>query len=118
MLAVNASFTTIIGKEYVDGGVHYIVDWTLTLVRASVLGELQAAPLISGLEARCQAQRGDQSCLVISQLDDSEASSGTAEKAMQGRGGKPGLASAFAGDIKKKQRGRPRKLACQRKLNK
>ena len=42
-------------KEYIDGEVHYMVDWVPTLVRGHVLRKAQAQPLISSFEARCQS---------------------------------------------------------------
>jgi hypothetical protein len=48
-------FHNIIGKEYIDGKVHYMVDWILTLVRGHVLRKAQAQPVISWFEARCRS---------------------------------------------------------------
>jgi hypothetical protein len=50
-------FHRIIGKEYIDGKVHYMVDWIPSLVRGSVLHKAKAQPLISQFEASCEAQR-------------------------------------------------------------
>ncbi|KAG9228063.1 hypothetical protein BJ875DRAFT_270874 [Amylocarpus encephaloides] len=50
-------FHEVLGKEYIDGEVHYLVDWVPTLVRGRVLHKAKAQPLISQFEASCQAQR-------------------------------------------------------------
>jgi hypothetical protein len=50
-------FHNIIGKEYIDGEVHYMVDWVPTLVRGHILRKAQAQPLISSFEARCQSYK-------------------------------------------------------------
>jgi hypothetical protein len=50
-------FYNVIGKEYLDGGVHYLVEWVPTLVRGSILRKAQAQPIISRFEARCQNQK-------------------------------------------------------------
>jgi hypothetical protein len=46
-------FHNILGKEYMDSVVYYMVDWVPTLVRGHVLRKSQAQPLISRFEARC-----------------------------------------------------------------
>jgi hypothetical protein len=50
-------FHRFLGKEYIDGEVHYLVDWVPTLVRGRVLHMAKAQPLISRFEASCEAQR-------------------------------------------------------------
>ncbi|KAF8853004.1 hypothetical protein BDZ45DRAFT_93283 [Acephala macrosclerotiorum] len=50
-------FHGVLGKEYIDGEVHYLVDWVPTLVRGHVLHKAKAQPLISQFEASCEAQR-------------------------------------------------------------
>jgi len=50
-------FHGVLGKEYIDGEVHYLVDWVPTLVRGRVLHKAKAQPLISQFEASCEAQR-------------------------------------------------------------
>jgi hypothetical protein len=50
-------FHRVLGKEYIDGEVHYLVDWVPTLVRGHVLQKAKAQPLISRFEASCEAQR-------------------------------------------------------------
>ena len=50
-------FYEILGKEYIDGEVHYLVGWVPTLVRGRVLHKAKAQPLISQFEASCEAQR-------------------------------------------------------------
>jgi hypothetical protein len=50
-------FHEVLGKEYINGKVHYLVDWVLTLVRGRVLHKAKAQPLISQFEASCKAQR-------------------------------------------------------------
>jgi hypothetical protein len=50
-------FHNIIGKEYIDGEVYYLVDWVPTLVRGHILRKAQAHPLISSFEARCQSYK-------------------------------------------------------------
>ncbi|TGO56051.1 hypothetical protein BCON_0083g00440 [Botryotinia convoluta] len=49
-------FHNIIGKEDIDGEVHYLVDWTPTLVRGEVLKKAKAQLLIDQFESRCQSQ--------------------------------------------------------------
>ncbi|KAH8586019.1 hypothetical protein B0O99DRAFT_92069 [Bisporella sp. PMI_857] len=50
-------FHEVLGKEYIDGEVHYLVDWVPTLVRGRVLHKANAQPLISQFEASCETQR-------------------------------------------------------------
>ncbi|KAM0184594.1 hypothetical protein ACHAPC_005685 [Botrytis cinerea] len=50
-------FYNIIGKEDIDGEVHYLVDWTPTLIRGEILKEAKAQPLIDRFETRCQSQK-------------------------------------------------------------
>ncbi|KAM0145916.1 hypothetical protein ACHAQE_011012 [Botrytis cinerea] len=50
-------FYNIIGKEDIDGEVHYLVDWTPTLIRGEILKEAKAQPLIDRFEIRCQSQK-------------------------------------------------------------
>jgi hypothetical protein len=50
-------FHNINGKEYIDGEVHYMVDWVPALVRGHILRKAQAQPLISSFEARCQSYK-------------------------------------------------------------
>jgi hypothetical protein len=50
-------FHNIIGKEYIDGEVHYLVDWVPTLVRGHVLRKAQAQPLISRFEAHAKHRK-------------------------------------------------------------
>merc|ERR1711939_1182136 len=50
-------FHGVLGKEYIDGEVHYLVDWVPTLVRRHVLQKAKAQSLISRFEASCEAQR-------------------------------------------------------------
>ena len=92
-------FHNILGKEYIDGEVFYVVDWIPELVRGSILIEAQAQPLINRFEARCQAQCTKQSNPIISIPGNPTISRGTSETSMRGRCGK--------------QRGRPRKLTSQ-----
>ncbi|KAJ8058429.1 hypothetical protein OCU04_012618 [Sclerotinia nivalis] len=49
-------FHNIIGREDIDGEVHYLVDWTPTLVRGEVLKNAKAQLLIDRFESRCQSQ--------------------------------------------------------------
>ncbi|TGO81190.1 hypothetical protein BPOR_1288g00010 [Botrytis porri] len=49
-------FYNIIGREDIDGEVHYLVDWTPTLVRGEVLKRAKAQLLIDRFESRCQSQ--------------------------------------------------------------
>jgi hypothetical protein len=49
-------FHGVLGKEYIDGEVHYLVDWVPTLVRGRVLHKAKVQPLISQFEASCEAQ--------------------------------------------------------------
>ncbi|CZR52890.1 uncharacterized protein PAC_02767 [Phialocephala subalpina] len=82
-------FHNIIGKEYIDGEIHYLVDWVPTLVRGHVLRKAQAQPLISRFEARCQAQK---------------------EKQKRKGSDRPKGFEAADGARQRRQRGRPRKL--------
>ena len=50
-------FHEVLGKEYIDGEVYYLVDWVPTLVRGRVLHKAKAQPLISQFKASCEAQR-------------------------------------------------------------
>ena len=49
-------FHSILGKNYIDGELHYMVDWVPTLVRGHVLRKSQVPLLISRFKARCQCQ--------------------------------------------------------------
>lgn len=82
-------FHNIIGKEYIDGEVHYLVDWVPTLVRGHVLRKAQAQPLISRFEARRQARK---------------------EKWKRESSDRPKVFKAADGTRQRRQRGRPRKL--------
>jgi len=88
-------FHDLIGKEYLDGEVHYMVVFTPILVRGSVLMEAQAEPLITCFEARCQTQLS-RSSSTIDQSAGSKTLGRISQKAMGGR--------------IEKRRGRPRKL--------
>jgi hypothetical protein len=85
-------FHNIIGKEYIDGEVHYLVDWVPTLVRGYVLRKAQAQPLISRFEARCQAQKEKWKREGSDRPKGFEAADGTRQRRQR------------------RQRGRPRKL--------
>jgi len=50
-------FHRILGKEYIDEEVHYLVDWVPTMVRGRVLHKAKAQSLISQFEASCESQR-------------------------------------------------------------
>jgi hypothetical protein len=80
-------FHNIIGKEYIDGEVYYLVDWVPTLMRAHILRKAQAQPLISSFEARCQSYK--------------EGGKGHGDDRSNGYG-------ATSGTQKRKRRGRPR----------
>jgi hypothetical protein len=54
---LDREFCKIIGKEYVDGKVHYLLKWVPTLVRGSIVRKARAQALISRFEARCQDQK-------------------------------------------------------------
>lgn len=82
-------FHDIIGKEYIDGEVHYLVDWVPTLVRGHILRKAQAQALISRFEARCQAPK---------------------EKRKREGSDRPKGFEAADGTRQRRQRGRPRKL--------
>jgi hypothetical protein len=82
----------IIGKEDIDGVLHYLVEWSATLVPGHLLGH--AKELVDEFEARLQAQRG--------------------VKNAPGAGLKRGEqavieADASGGRQEKRRRGRPRK---------
>ncbi|KAG9242015.1 hypothetical protein BJ878DRAFT_556598 [Calycina marina] len=50
-------FHGVLGKEYIDGEVYYLVDWVPTLARGCVLHKFKAQPLINQFEASFEAQR-------------------------------------------------------------
>lgn len=50
-------FHEILGKEYIDGEAHYLVDWVPTMVRGRVLNKAKAQSLISQFEASCESQK-------------------------------------------------------------
>ena len=51
----NREFYRVLGKEYIDGEVYYLVNWVPTLVRGYVLQKAKAQSLISRFEASCEA---------------------------------------------------------------
>jgi hypothetical protein len=88
-------FPNTIGKEYIDGEVHYLVDWVPTLARGHVLRKAQAQPLIGRFETRCQAQK---------------------EKWKRESSDRPKGFKAADGTLQRRQRGRPRKLVRSRRF--
>jgi hypothetical protein len=85
-------FHNIIGREYINGEVYYMVDWVPTLVRGHVLRKAKAQPLISSFEARCQSYK--------------EGGKGHGDDRSNGYG-------ATDGTQQRKRRGRPRKQVCE-----
>ena len=77
-------FHGVLGKEYIDGEVHYLVDWVPTLVRGHVLHKAKAQPLISQFEASCEAQREKKKCVRAHRLNGSGVTDRTQSK-RQGR---------------------------------
>ncbi|KAG9242068.1 hypothetical protein BJ878DRAFT_191733 [Calycina marina] len=77
-------FHGILGKEYIDGEVHYLVDWVPTLVRGRVLHKAKAQPLINHFEASCEAQREKKKCVGAHRLNGSGVTEGMHRK-RQGR---------------------------------
>ena len=77
-------FHGVLGKEYIDGEVHYLVDWVPTLVRGHVLHKAKAQPLISRFEASCEAQRKKKKRVAAHRLNGPEVTDGKQRK-RQGR---------------------------------
>jgi len=50
-------FHRILGKEYINEEIHYLVNWVPTLVYGRVLHRAKAQPLISQFETSCEGQR-------------------------------------------------------------
>ncbi|ESZ90417.1 hypothetical protein SBOR_9205 [Sclerotinia borealis F-4128] len=65
-------FHNIIGKEDIDGEVHYLVDWTPTLIRDIVLKKAQAQPLIDRFETRHQLPSATRCSLNANQTTDAK----------------------------------------------
>jgi hypothetical protein len=78
----------IVGKEDIDGVLHYLVEWSPTLLPEHALG--QAKELVDKFEARLRAQR-------------------EANKGRGGQGLKRGDRAVVGGRQQKRPRGRPRK---------
>ncbi|KAH6670203.1 hypothetical protein B0J14DRAFT_114496 [Halenospora varia] len=51
---LDREFHGLLGKEFINGELHYLVDFTPLLIRASVVRKARAQPLIDSFEARCQ----------------------------------------------------------------
>jgi hypothetical protein len=49
--SLDREFFDLLGKEFVDSELHYLVDFTLILMRASVVRKAKAQPLIDCIEA-------------------------------------------------------------------
>jgi hypothetical protein len=77
-------FHGVLGKEYIDGEVYYLVDWVPTLVRGRVLHKAKAQPLINQFEASCEAQREKKKRVGAHRLNGSGVTDGTQRK-RQGR---------------------------------
>lgn len=73
-------FHRILGKEYIDGEVHYLVDWVPTMVRSRVLHKAKAQSLISQFEASCEAQRRKKKRAGAHQLNGFEITDGIPRK--------------------------------------
>jgi hypothetical protein len=77
-------FHGVLGKEYIDSEVYYLVDWVPTLVRGHVLHKAKAQPLISQFEASCEAQREKKKRVRAYRLNGSRVTDRTQSK-RQGR---------------------------------
>lgn len=53
---LDREFHAILGMEFVGDELHYLVEFTPILMRASVVRDAQAQPLINRFEAQCQVQ--------------------------------------------------------------
>ena len=73
-------FHRVLGKEYIDGEVHYLVDWVPTLVRGRVLHKAKAQPLINQFEADCEVQREKRKRARAYQANGSGDTDGTQKK--------------------------------------
>jgi hypothetical protein len=83
------------GKEVLDGEVHYLVEWSATLVPKNELGK--AKPLVEKFEARFRAQCRQRGGKRRGRLPPSKA-------------GKQAISGArVTGETQQKGRGRPRK---------
>lgn len=80
----NREFHRVLGKEYINSEVHYLVNWVLTLVRGHVLQKAKAQPLISQFKASCEAQREKKKRVAGHRLNRPEVTDGEQRK-RQGR---------------------------------